>query len=166
MTSRTLKIPAALLALALSSALVGSACSSGTGPLALRAPDRAQFEQDVYPVLLRDCAFTVSCHGSTKRFFQVAGPGRLRLMATTRPLDELTPAEVAYSYGRAASMIDAVTPQSSLLLRKPLEISAGGTGHEGVDSLGRDVYQSTTEPGYMALAKWVLATPAAMKAQP
>jgi hypothetical protein len=118
------------------------------------------FEQEVYPVLLRDCAFS-ACHGSSLRFFQVLGPGRGRLLATTRPLDPTTPEEIMYSYERASSMIDAVAPQSSLLLRKPIEVAAGGIGHEGVDSLGRNVYQSAAEPGYMALTRWVLGSQAA-----
>jgi hypothetical protein len=154
-----------VLALALSCSLAGSACSSDARPLALRIPDRMAFEQQVYPLMLRDCAFS-ACHGSTKRFFQVLGPGRLRLLPTTRPLDEVTPDEITYSYERASSMIDPVTPDSSLLLRKPLEVSAGGTGHEGVDALGRDVYQSKTEPGYMTLAKWVLGPSATMQTKP
>ena len=121
-------------------------------------PDRAQFEAEVYPVLLRDCAFQ-ACHGSTERFFQVLGPGRLRLM----PLNdqpEPMPEEVQHSYERARSMIDVRAPERSLLLRKPLAVEAGGTGHEGVDDFGRNVYSSKLDPGYAAIERWVLAAPA------
>ena len=118
------------------------------------SPDRAEFVSSVYPILLRDCAFH-ACHGSTDRFLQVFGPGRGRMNAATRPLDPLSDAELAHSYERARSMIDVSAPAESLLLRKPLEVKAGGTGHQGADDLGRNVYQTTSEPGYQALSHWV-----------
>lgn len=121
--------------------------------LALVTPDRASFEVEVYPVLLRDCGFH-ACHGSTDRFFQVFGPGRRRLNAITKPLDPPAPEEIAHAYDRARSMLDAQAIESSLLLRKPLAAEGGGTGHQGVDDLGRNVYQSTTEPGYEIIARW------------
>jgi hypothetical protein len=43
--------------------------------------DRAMFEAEVYPILLRDCAFP-TCHGNPARFFRVHGPGRSRLDPT------------------------------------------------------------------------------------
>jgi hypothetical protein len=122
--------------------------------LQISTPDRVAFEATAYPVLLRDCAFH-ACHGSTERFFQVFGPGRGRMLLSTPPLDPATPEEIMHSYYRARSMLDAVAPERSLLLRKPLATEAGGTGHEGVDGLGRNVYQSTAEIGYRALAQWV-----------
>ena len=125
--------------------------------LSVATPDTAEFAATVYPVLLRDCAFH-ACHGSTDRYLQVFGPGRGRLLATTRPLDPPTPAEIAHSYDRARSMINALAPSDSLLLRKPLEAAAGGTGHEGSDSLGRNAYQTTLEPNYVVLAHWVLGS--------
>lgn len=121
--------------------------------LTLVSPDRASFEVEVYPVLLRDCGFH-ACHGSNQRFFQVFGPGRRRLSAGIEPLDPATSEEIAYTYDRARSMLDAHATQSSLLLRKPLATEAGGTGHEGTDDLGRNVYQSKTEPGYETLSRW------------
>ena len=139
-------------------ALLG-ACVNETTELALATPDRAAFEQDVYPVLLRDCAFH-ACHGTTERFFQVFGPGRGRLDPPLMPLDAASPAEVDHSYERARAMIDARAPAESLLLRKPLAVNAGGSGHEGADDLGRNVYQSKLEPGYGAIARWVQGLPA------
>jgi hypothetical protein len=127
---------------------------SDLGELQISTPDRAAFEAVAYPVLLRDCAFH-ACHGSTERFLQVFGPGRGRMRPTTEPLDPATPEEIMQSYDRARSMLDVAVPENSLLLRKPLATQAGGTGHEGVDSLGRNVYQSATESGYRALAQWV-----------
>ena len=146
-----------ILCIFLASAL--AACVSESSELTLSQPDRALFGQEVYPVLLRDCAFH-ACHGTTERFLQVFGPGRGRLDPMVMPLDAVTPAEIDYSYERARSMIDARTAEESLLLRKPLAAAAGGSGHEGADDLGRNVYQSKLEPGYAAIARWVLNAPA------
>jgi hypothetical protein len=78
------------------------------------------------------------------------------------PLEPVSAAELAYSYDRARSMIDVAAPEHSLILRKPLAASAGGSGHEGADSLGRNVYQTKLDPGYAAIAAWVLSVPTAM----
>ena len=135
-------------------------CGADTPELTLQTPDRMQFDAEVYPVLLRDCGFD-ACHASAGRFFQVFGPGRARLVPMTSAIDPATPLEYGHAYDRARSMIDASDPERSLLLRKPLATMAGGTGHEGVDELGRNVYQSKVEPGYLVLQRWVLGQPAA-----
>lgn len=141
------------------------ACGSEPPPLTVSTPDRVRFDQEVYPVLLRDCGFN-DCHGSSERFFQVLGPGRARLPFVMDPLEPARPEELAYSYERARGMIDASAPERSLLLRKPLSTSAGGAGHQGTDQLGRNVYQTKTEPGYAAIAAWVLAQPTPPAMQP
>jgi hypothetical protein len=135
-----------------------AACASPTPELVLHRPDRVSFETQVYPLLLRDCGFH-ACHGSSERFFQVFGPGRGRLFPITQPLDPPMPLEIDHSYTRALSMIDPGRPEQSLLLQKPLAPAAGGVGHEGVDSLGRNVYLSKQDPSYVALATWVSAAP-------
>lgn len=138
--------------------VVGLAVFAGCGDaneLSVSTPDPAEFISMVYPVLLRDCAFH-ACHGSTERYLQVFGPGRGRMLATTRPLDPATDAEIAHAYDRARSMIDAYAPEQSWLLLKPLEVGAGGTGHEGADDLGRNVYQTVSDPNYLVLSHWVL----------
>jgi len=136
-----------------SSALLVAACS-GQPATALPAPDGVSFEREVYPLLLRDCAFS-TCHGAPERFLRVLGPGRTRLDATTLPDDPATLPEVLLSYERARSLLaTAEHPTRSLLLRKPLEESAGGQGHLGVDELGRNVYQSPLDPGHQVLARW------------
>lgn len=139
-------------------AVLGAAsCANETTELAISTPDRAQFDAEVYPVLLRDCAFH-ACHGSTERFLQVFGPGRGRITADLKPVDPAAPIELMHSYDRARSMIDARHPERSLILRKPLAVNSGGTGHEGADELGRNVYQTKLEPGYAAIERWVLGT--------
>lgn len=117
--------------------------------------DRAAFDATVWPILVRDCGFS-DCHGSHERFFQVVGPGHERLDPTLSPNAPVTEAELQFSYTRALSMIDTNDPASSLLLRKPLEVSAGGAGHEGTDSFGMDVYRTANHPSYQALRTWVL----------
>jgi hypothetical protein len=139
-------------------------------------PDAASFEATAYPVLLRDCAFP-ACHASNDRFFQVYGPGRVRLNPDPM-LDVYQPAtqaELQLSYERARSMLSSPKVEDSLLLRKPLEASAGGAAHKGDDELGRNVYRTKQDAGYQALLLWATnmapqtaaAMPAAMPgAQP
>jgi hypothetical protein len=150
-----------VLAFACAELALGS-CASPTPELALVTPDRGGFETQVYPVLLRDCGFH-ACHGSTERFFQVFGPGRGRLNLAAQPLDAVDAAEVELSYTRARSMIDPENPARSPLLVKPLATAAGGVGHQGADSLGRNVYVSTMEPGYAVLVAWVMSAPPPMR---
>jgi hypothetical protein len=135
--------------------LIWFAACGEANELSLSTPDRAEFASAVYPVLLRDCAFH-ACHGSTERYLQVFGPGRGRMLPTTRPLDPVSDAEIAHAYDRARSMIDAYAPAQSWLLLKPLEVGAGGSGHEGADDLGRNVYQTVSDPNYLVLSHWVL----------
>lgn len=134
-------------------AACASACASPTPELQIASPDRASFELEVYPVLLRDCSFH-ACHGSSDRFFQVFGPGRERVLPGALALDPVDPQEVELSYQRARSMLDLERPEASLLLRKPLAVGAGGSGHQGTDAFGRDVYESEADSGYVVLRAW------------
>lgn len=129
-------------------------CAESQPELTLATPDPATFQEFAYPVLLRDCGFP-ACHGSHERFFQVFGPGRGRLDAATRPIDPPTMAELLFTYERSVSMIDPHDPDQSLLLRKPLSAAVHGAGHEGVDSLGRNVYEHEIDAGYVVLRAWV-----------
>lgn len=135
------------------------ACASGeefSGPLP--SPDGARFVTDVYPLLLRDCGF-VGCHGMPERFFHVVGPGRARLDPATKPDDPVTYAEVLQTYQRAQSMLaSSKHVEDSLLLRKPLESSAGGQSHKGVDDLGRNVFPTATDLRFLTLRAWASST--------
>ena len=155
---RCVTLHALCCALACAFASIAAGCASPTPELALTAPDRVAFETQAYPILLRDCGFH-ACHGSSARFFQVFGPGHGRLLSTTQPLDEAQAVEVEHSYQRARSMIDPEQPERSPLLMKPGSVAAGGVGHQGVDSLGRNVYVSKLDPGYAALVAWVMTAP-------
>lgn len=128
-------------------------CSFPEGELTAPIADQAMFRDQVYPVLLRDCAFA-NCHGNHQRFFAVFGPGRVRLDAKTPIYDPPTDDELAITYTRALSMLDPSDPASSLLLRKPIPISQGGAGHKGDDVWGRSVYRTTNDARYGALHAW------------
>jgi hypothetical protein len=123
------------------------------------AVDRAAFESDVYPILLRDCGYT-GCHGNPERFFRLYGPGRTRLDPATGLFDRPTSAEIDASFDRARSMLAGVPdPRQALLLRKPLESGAGGAAHRGTDALGRNVYASTDDPSWQVIARWAGVAP-------
>lgn len=153
MSGRVLESVGRALTLSIVASL--GACANESTALVVSTPDRMQFEREVYPVLLRDCGFH-ACHGSTDRFLQVFGPGRGRIALEIKPFDPAAPSEIEHSYNRARSMIDVNHLAQSLMLRKPLATKAGGSGHEGADELGRNVYQSPLEPGYAAISRWVL----------
>lgn len=126
-------------------------------PAGVPSADRALFEREVMPILLRDCGFH-ACHGSQNRFLQVFGPGRGRLTPELRPLDDITPAEMEHAFTRSLSMLEPGDLENSLLLAKPLAIPAGGAGHEGSDALGRAIYQSKQDPAYQVLHTWVMGS--------
>jgi hypothetical protein len=116
--------------------------------------DFCVFERDVYPVLARDCAFP-ACHGTRERFFQVYAPGRVRLDPSTALGAAPTEAELMNAYDRARSALAAADrPENSILLRKPLEASAGGSAHMGTDAFGRNVYRTTEDPSWIAISEW------------
>jgi hypothetical protein len=147
----------AIMAASAMALLLGCANVDDEPPIRLR--DRASFDANVWPILVRDCGFS-DCHGSTERFFRVVGPGHERLDPLMQLNAAVTEAELQFSYTRALAVLDENDPASSLLLRKPLEVSAGGAGHEGTDAFGLDVYRSVNDPSYQALRNWVVgATP-------
>lgn len=147
--------------------LASGGCADRIEPTVFARRDFSKFKREVYPVLLRDCGFP-ACHGAPKRFFRVWGPGRVRLdgvetvngvdrPTTTGPFEVPTLAEQSGTFAFALSMIEERDVASSLLLRKPLAVEAGGAGHRGVDGYGRDVYRTTQDSGYVTLARWVLS---------
>ena len=119
------------------------------------------FQQDVYPVLLRDCGFS-TCHGAADRLFRVWGPGRARLQTdgiTPEAFASPTGDEIGNSYALALAMIDPRNLGESLLLTKPLSVGAGGAGHGGVDRYGRDVYRTPDDAGFRVIARWAETVP-------
>jgi len=139
-----------------SSVLALCACNAQTNwSGAVGSADYTVFERDVYPVLMRDCAYA-NCHGAEQRFFQVWGPGRTRLDSDDK-VTSIQQQEKIRSFQRAISMLytDGSRPLAeSPLLVKPLEASSGGAAHGGVDRYGRNVYRSAQDPGYQVLVRW------------
>jgi hypothetical protein len=140
--------------------LVAVGCAPDVVEVSALHPDEQTFVRDVYPIVLRDCGFP-ECHGSTQRFYQVFGPGRVRLGPAPPDVqapDVLYPVqqqELIVTYERTRSMLTRISGQQDfLLLRKPLEVAAGGAGHLGTDRLGRNVYQSKQDPSWLALKAW------------
>jgi hypothetical protein len=120
--------------------------------------DAELFRTQVYPVLLRDCAFNRFCHGDPGRFLHVLGPGRTRVDPSLKPDEPATAIELQISYERARAMVsltDVLT--SSPLLMKPLDPSAGGVGHKGVDAYGNNVYSTKDAENYAILVSWALS---------
>lgn len=131
----------------------------------LPVPDGVEFVTEVYPLLLRDCAFS-NCHGSHERFLEVYGPGRTRLDPELGQDDPMTLDEVLHSYDRARSMLaSSADPQEALLVRKPLELRAGGQTHHGVDAFGRNVFSSKQSRGYGILLRWARSSGSAPQQQ-
>jgi hypothetical protein len=149
-------MPRALQLLTLLLALAG--CSEPLQPAKIADRGLNDFTVFVMPILIRDCGFQ-ACHGSQERFFRVYGPGRTRYNPSTPALDELTGNERDYTRQLALGMIDPEDPARSPLLRKPLAVEAGGSGHEGVDKYGRNVYRTPDDEGYLQIAQWVFAEP-------
>jgi hypothetical protein len=148
------KVWLTLLASCVALASCGDEVWNGQAP----APDAQTFATQVYPVMLRDCAFN-DCHGGPARFLQLFGPGRTRLDPMSKPEDPPTDMEIAVSYQRALSMlvVEAGEPLTEAqLLKKPLERKAGGVAHKGVDARGRNVYQTKEDPSYRVLVQWVM----------
>ncbi len=117
-------------------------------------PDAQSFEQNVYPILLRDCGFPGECHGNPQRFFHVFGPGRTRARPEpqTKLNDPATGEELTATYRRARSMLaheEGTDIENCLLLDKPRD-----GAHEGRDEWGNNVYLSANDPSYQVLLAW------------
>lgn len=142
--------------------LFASACQTDTWDDDVPVADFDTFKEQAYPVLLRDCGFN-NCHGSQQRFLLIFGPNRARLDPATHHDEPATDFEVQVSYERTRAMlITNGAIAGALLLTKPLAQQAGGVSHGGVDDFKRNVYQSTSDPGYVALLRWAQGVPPAL----
>jgi hypothetical protein len=124
-------------------------CFTGAPPF-VPGPDFEQFRTEIYPLLLRDCGFN-ACHGNEDRYYQVFGPGRMRIDEEMDLFLPPTEEEIEVSYERARAMLltrDDVL--DSPLLRKPVE----GGGHAGLDGQGRNVYAGRNDPEFLVLLEW------------
>lgn len=120
-------------------------------------PDRARFEAEVLPILARDCAFP-TCHGRPERFLRLYVPGRTRLDPATPAGAPPTQAELDADYERARGMLQPSEDDpagDAPLLRKPLDVTAGGAPHRGLDRFGRDVFAAPDDPRYVTIRAWI-----------
>jgi hypothetical protein len=51
-------------------------------------------------------------------------------------------------------LVAAHTPEDSLFLRKPLELSAGGAAHAGRDHFGRNLFADKEDDRWQAMFAW------------
>ena len=144
-------------------ALIAPGCQGGLrDPLPLSASlDEAYFRCNVQPILTKSCA-AYACHGSSVRYFKLFGRNRLRLGGTIAKLNApMSAAERAWNYDAARALVDPASPDTTLLLLKPLEGSAGGYFHGGATFFGQgNVFPDRKDPDYVVLEKWVHGTKA------
>lgn len=134
-------------------------CACQVDPRVHAELDRDYFRCRVQPILDGSCAM-LECHGDEERPLRVFSRNRLRLdLAATKsstglglPLSE---PELDANYESAASF--AVSPpEDSLLVRKPLDESAGGYLHDGRELYDEgDVFADAEDPDYLVLLAWL-----------
>ncbi len=121
------------------------------------ALDIEAFRCDAQPVLMARCSF-YPCHGDPNRPLVVYAPGRLRWDAVPAGTQQAgqTEAELGANYQAAIKFALGAEPSRSLLVRKPLDVRAGGVYHfgESIYEAG-DVFDSTDDPGYQRLLAWL-----------
>lgn len=132
------------LAILVGSPLVALGCVSPSAPPPPPSggqaftPSYADFQAAVEPVLQRHgCDAAGDCHGG--------GP---------RGAFELSPAgdkDAAFDFAQVSLQVNAVTPDSSRILTKPLALAAGGVPHQVKP------FASTADTEYVAIRGWILA---------
>lgn len=137
------------------SVLLLAGCQSGLADAQdLPAVDEAFFRCNVQPIVTKSCSMFL-CHGDTKRYYTVFARNRLRFGVDERNAEMIEP-EWRYAYDATRAHIDREEPDESLLLKKPLDESAGGYFHGGATEFGQgDVYLSEDEQDYQTLSAWV-----------
>lgn len=148
--------PLALASVALLPALaLAPACRSGLDePAPLPALDEAYFRCRVQPVLTKSCG-AFACHGDARRYFHMFARSRLRLGGTEEQRNGLMrDQERAFNFDAARAMVSVDEPDESLLLRKPLETSAGGYYHGAVPLGSSNIFPNKDDPDYKTLAAW------------
>lgn len=120
------------------------------------ALDEPYFRCKVQPVLTKSCA-AFACHGNGVRYFKLFARNRLRLGGDEAQRNSpLKPAERAWNIDAARAMVDPSSPDTSWLLRKPLEASEGGYYHSGATIFAKgNVFPSRKDPDFIVLEKWI-----------
>lgn len=128
-------------------------CASAPPTTSVPALDYPVFKQQVETELMGSCGFS-NCHGAAAR------PMRIFALAGNRirpglPTQELTEEEHRANYDRVRSYAAKTSAELPDLLRKPLQVEQGGSGHTGVDRFGRNIYGSKADPRWVLLDDWV-----------
>ncbi|MBI2896791.1 MAG: hypothetical protein HYY06_24755 [Deltaproteobacteria bacterium] len=135
--------------------LLGGCAPASNDPVDVPMLDLAAFRCSVQPVLAKRCAF-LACHGSALRPLRVYAPNRLRLGGEPTERDRPpSDVELEANYDRARALATG-GPEEALLVRKPLDVTAGGLFHRGQEMFGGDdVFVSRDDPGYRLLVAWI-----------
>ncbi len=134
--------------------LAAAACAPAPPPTQVPALDRAAFEQYVEPELFKSCAYS-KCHGADTRPMRVFAPAGSRISPGLSSNNPLTPEEHQANYDRVTAFAAPTSAELPDLLRKPLQLEAGGAGHGGVDPFGANVFADRDAPGWKVLDDWV-----------
>ena len=144
--------------LALTLLLTETACQGG---LTDEAPlpsslDEAFFRCRVQPILTKSCA-AFACHGDVRRYYHLFARSRLRLGGGEEQRNApLSAEERAFNYNATRAVVDLGAPDESLLLKKPLDASAGGYYHGGAVLYGKgDVFLKSDDPDFKVLSRWI-----------
>jgi hypothetical protein len=143
MDARLLVFPLAMLA------LLGFVCASPPPPTQVPVLDYDCFVTE----LLASCGFS-NCHGAADRPMRLFSPAGNRLRPNL-PTTELTEEEHLANYHRVRGYAAPTSAELPDLLRKPLQTEAGGSGHDGEDAFGRNVYASKEDPRWQLVSSWV-----------
>jgi hypothetical protein len=143
-------------------ALALGACQSLDATRAPADLDRPYFDCKVQPVLTKDCS-QLACHGAPTtpgRYFRIYARNRFRddyAQKTEMTRNAiLRGSEREHNYDAARAFVDLAHPEDSLILRKPLETTAGGYFHRGATLYGgANVFADTTDPDYQIIAGWI-----------
>ena len=133
--------------------LVG-VCGSPPPPTSVPALDYPAFTALVEPELLGSCAFS-NCHGAKDRPMRLYAPAGNRIRKGLPAQDGLGEDEHRANYDRVRAYAAATSAELPDLLRKPLQLEAGGAGHTGVDRYGKNVYPSKADLRWRMLEAWV-----------
>ncbi len=142
---------------------LGCTQSGLDAPAPVPALDEPYFRCHVQPVVTQYCS-AFACHGDARRYFHVYARNRLRLVPAglDRVAEEqlrnsqLTGDERLSNFEAARAMVDAASPDTSWLLLKPLESSAGGYYHRGALIFNEgNVFATKADPGFVVLSSWV-----------
>lgn len=126
-----------------------SGCLEGEPASPRETPEMQAFREHAEPVLMERCA-NPSCHGRSDRPLSLYAPQRHREdSADTFLTTPLTEREHLRNYLQSRSFVASPAGRSELL-RKPLDRSSGGSGHEG-----GAIFRDTSDYDYRRLLTWL-----------